>query len=246
MTKLSMNPLESQWSCFMWIQRDALPGQESTQGRKIVQSGTSAKSLWRGGKRALNIWTVRHGVSETGSHRSIPFPPTWSFLLQFCAAIVTSGKISPIPNESLLAYLQSSNPYGCFIYYVFQACNLVWVWYGAAVFIPSLHFHSCYYKDVPSTEIFRTKRDGLKQEFPLFCGLKGRQGRWEIIAIISCSSQNFGGAPMAFRPRISFHTDHSSLASKSLKSLWTPKRNSISLKKKKKTLKFTVVSIHWP
>lgn len=111
-----MNPLESQWSCFMWIQRDALPGQESTQGRKIVQSGTSAKSLWRGGKRALDIWTVRHGVSETGSHRSIPFPPTWSFLLQFCVAIVAGGKISPIPNESLLTYLQSSDPYGCFMY----------------------------------------------------------------------------------------------------------------------------------
>lgn len=74
---------------------------ESAKGRKSVQSMTYPKSSWAG-KGALDIWTnMVFGTAKAG--RTIPLP-TGPSSLQFCLVTIAHGEISPIPNESPVAY----------------------------------------------------------------------------------------------------------------------------------------------
>lgn len=63
--------------------------------------------------------------------RTIPLPTDPSSL-QFCLVTIAHGEISPIPNESPVAYQESSNPYGYFMYMFFKLVSLSWVWYGGS------------------------------------------------------------------------------------------------------------------
>lgn len=55
--------------------------------------------------------------------KTIPLP-TGPSSLQFCLVTIAHGEISPIPNESSVAYHESSIPYGCFMYMFFKLVSL--------------------------------------------------------------------------------------------------------------------------
>lgn len=209
-------------------------------GKEDRSKQDSPKSMWRGVRRALNIRTVRRGVSRSRKEQAHPISshlfllPTilFSYYLRWWNQShpkwISFGW--PAEQQSVM-----SNPHDCFVY---MFSSRVWVWYSGVMFISPLDFHSYYQKDTPRTEIFKTKRDGWKQASPPFHSLNKEDGKWSPSIPVAAN------VLMACARGTQATLIHSSLASQSVKSLWTPKRNSTNLEKretKNEAFKFTVL-----
>lgn len=115
-------------------------------GKEDRSKQDSPKSMWRGVRRALNIWTVRRGVSGSRKEQAHPISshllllPTilFSYYLRWWNQShrkwISFGW--PAEQQSVM-----SNPHDCFVY---MFSSRVWVRYRGVMFISPLDFHSYY------------------------------------------------------------------------------------------------------